>query len=65
MPVAVDPSDRIYDDFLRLLFLDAHREASALPNDIPGGIRQLSFSSRSACLDNFGETFGHEDLHTA
>jgi hypothetical protein len=35
MPVAVDTSDRIYDDFLRLLFLHTHREASALANDIP------------------------------
>jgi hypothetical protein len=26
-------SDRIYDDFLRLLFLHDHRETSALPND--------------------------------
>ena len=35
MPVAVDTSGRIYDDFLRLLFLHAHREASAVGNDIP------------------------------
>jgi hypothetical protein len=35
MPVAVDTSDRIYDDFLRLLFLYDHREVSPLPNDIP------------------------------
>jgi hypothetical protein len=35
IPVAVDTSGRIYDDFLRLLFLHAHREASALANDIP------------------------------
>ena len=35
MPVAVDTSDRIYDDFLRLLFLHTHRETSALDNDIP------------------------------
>jgi hypothetical protein len=35
MPVAVDTSGRIYDDFLSLLFLHAHREASALANDIP------------------------------
>jgi hypothetical protein len=47
IPVVVDTSDRIYDDFLRLLFLHAHREASTLTNDIPG-IRSLSFSSR--CL---------------
>jgi hypothetical protein len=46
MPVDVDTSGRIYDDFLRLLFLHAHREASSLGNDIPGGIRPLSFSSR-------------------
>ena len=35
MPVAVDTGDRIYDDFSRLLFLHAHREASALPNELP------------------------------
>ena len=35
MPVGVDTGGRIYDDFLRLLFLHAHREASALANDIP------------------------------
>jgi hypothetical protein len=35
MPVAVDTSVRIYDDFLRLLFLHAQREASALANEIP------------------------------
>ena len=28
IPVAVDTSGRIYDDFLRLLFRHAHREAS-------------------------------------
>jgi hypothetical protein len=35
MPVAVDTSGHIYDDFLRLLFLHAHREALVLANDIP------------------------------
>ncbi len=35
MTVAVDTSDRVYDDFSRLLFLHAHREASALTNEIP------------------------------
>jgi len=34
MPLAVDTSGRIYDDFLRLLFLHAHREASALANEL-------------------------------
>ena len=31
--VPVDTSDRVYDDFNRLLFLHAHREASALANE--------------------------------
>ncbi len=35
-PVTVDTSDRIYDDFLRLLFLETHREPSALANEILG-----------------------------
>jgi hypothetical protein len=35
MPLAVDTSGHIYDDFLRLLFLHAHREASALANELP------------------------------
>ena len=35
MPVAVDTSDRVYDDFSRLLFLHAHREASALTHELP------------------------------
>ncbi len=36
MPVAVDTGDCIYDDFSLLLFLHAHREASALANELPG-----------------------------
>jgi hypothetical protein len=36
MSVAVDTSDRIYEDFSRLLFLHAHREASALANGVSG-----------------------------
>ncbi len=35
MPVTVDTSGRVYDDFSRLLFLHSHREASALANEIP------------------------------
>jgi hypothetical protein len=34
MPVAVDTSGRIYDDFLRLLFLHAHREASGFSHSV-------------------------------
>jgi hypothetical protein len=48
MPVVVDTSGRIYDDFLRLLFLHDHREASTLTNEIPGQFRFL----RPGCLGN-------------
>ena len=51
MPVAVDTSGHIYDDFLRLLFLYPHREASSLTNDIPEESGQCRFL-RSACLAN-------------
>ena len=51
MSVAVDTSDHIYDDFLRLLFLHAHREASALANDIPEESGHFRFL-RAACATN-------------
>ncbi len=51
MPVGVDTSGRIYDDFLRLLFLHAHRESSALTNDIPEESGQFRFL-RAACFTN-------------
>jgi hypothetical protein len=56
MPVEVDTSGRIYDDFLRLLFLHAHREASALTNDIPesGNFRFL----HASCLLNIKGSVG-------
>ncbi len=51
MPVPVDTSVRIYDEFLRLLFLHAHREASALTNEIPEESGHFRFL-RAACLAN-------------
>ena len=51
MPVAVDTSGRIYDDFLRLLFLYAHREVSVLANDIPEESGHFRFL-HSSCLAN-------------
>jgi hypothetical protein len=59
MPVAVDTSGRIisYDDFLRLLFLHAHREASALVNDIPEESGHFRFL-RAACLVNIKGSVG-------
>ncbi len=58
MSVAVDTSDHIYDDFLRLLFLHVHREVSTLANDIPveesGHFRFL----RATCLVNIKGSVG-------
>ncbi len=57
MSVAVDTSGRIYDDFLGLLFLHAHREASDLANDIPEESSHFRFL-RSACLANIKGSVG-------
>jgi hypothetical protein len=57
MPVVVDTSVRIYDDFLRLLFLHDHREASALANDIPEESGHFRFL-RAACLGNIKGSVG-------
>ena len=57
MPVAVDTSGRDYDHFLRLLFFHAHREASALANDIPEESDHFRFL-RAACLANIKGTVG-------
>jgi hypothetical protein len=43
LPAAADTTGRVYDDFSRLLFLDAHREASALDNEIPEESGQFRF----------------------
>jgi hypothetical protein len=57
IPVAVDTSGRIYDDFSRLLFLHAHREASALANELPEESDQIRFL-RTACLANLKGSLG-------
>ena len=54
MPVVVD---RVYDDFSRLLFLHAHREASALANEIPEESDQFRFL-RAACYANIKGSVG-------
>jgi hypothetical protein len=48
IPAVVDTADRIYEDFSRLLFLHAHREASVLANEIPEESEQFRFL-RAAC----------------
>ena len=53
----VDTSGRIYDDFLRLLFLHAHREASAVGNDIPEESGHFRFL-HTACLAHIKGSVG-------
>ena len=53
IPLVVDTvtTGRLYDDFVRLLFLDAHREASALDNELPEESDQFRFL-RAVCFAN-------------
>ena len=57
MPVVVDTSGRIYDDFSRLLFLHAHREVSALANELPEESEQFRFL-HAACFANIKGSVG-------
>jgi hypothetical protein len=57
MSVTVDTSGRIYDDFSRLLFLHARREASALTNELPEESDQFRFL-HSVCLANLMGSLG-------
>jgi hypothetical protein len=57
MPVAVDISGRVHDDFSRLLFLHGHRESSALTNEIPEESEQFRFL-RAACYANIKGSVG-------
>ncbi len=43
MPVEVDTTGRIYEDFSRLLFLHDHREDSTLTNEVPEESDQFRF----------------------
>ena len=60
IPVVVDTTGRIYEDFVdfsRLLFLDAHREASALTDELPEESEQFRFL-RTTCFDNIKGSVG-------
>ncbi len=52
LPIAVSTSGRVYEDFARLLFLHAHREASILAGELPEESEQFRFlrASRLAYL---------------
>ncbi len=57
MPVAVDTSGRVYDDFSHLLFLHAHRETSSLSNEIPEESEQFRLL-RTDCYANIKGSVG-------
>ena len=57
MPLVVDTPGRLYDDFIRLLFLHAHREASALTNELPEESDPFRFLC-AACLTNVKGSVG-------
>jgi hypothetical protein len=57
IPVSVDTTGRIYEDFSRLLFLHAHREASALATEIPEESEQFRFLP-ATCFPNIKESVG-------
>ena len=51
LSLAVDTSSRLYDYFIRSFFLYAHREASALVNELPEESGQFRFL-HPTCLAN-------------
>ena len=57
IPLAVDTTGRMYDEFIRLLFLYAHREASALANELTEESDQFLFL-RVSCFANLKGAVG-------
>ena len=57
LSLAVDTAGRLYDDFIRFLFLHAHREASALASELPEESDQCRFL-HNACLANLKSSVG-------
>ena len=57
IPVTVNTSGRIYDDFVRLFFLHEHREASVLVGELPEESNQFHFL-RATRLTNLKDSVG-------
>ena len=51
LPLTVDTSDRLYDDFIPFLLLHAHREASVLDNELSEESNQFRFL-HGTCFGN-------------
>jgi hypothetical protein len=62
LPDTVSTSVRVYDDFTRLLFLHAHREASILAGELPEESEQFLFfraarlANLEGCRFNFSQS---------
>ena len=57
MPLAVDTTGRMYDEFVRLLFLYSHLEGSTLDNELPEESNQFRFLHTS-CFANLKGAVG-------
>ncbi len=57
IPLAVDTTGRMYDEFIRLLFLHSHREVSALINELPEESDKFRFLHAS-CFTNLKGVVG-------
>ena len=55
--LAVDTTGSLYDEFMRLLLLDAHRDASALANEFPEQSDLFRFL-RASCFTNLNGVVG-------
>ena len=57
MTVTASTSGRINEEFLRLLFMHAHRDDSVWAGELPGESAQFRFI-RAACLTNLKGSIG-------
>ena len=57
IPLGVDTTGRLYDDFVMLFFLHSHHEASDLPNELLEESEQFRFL-RASCFANLKGTGG-------
>ena len=57
IPLTVDTTGQLYDEFIRLLFFDTHRETSALTNEFPEESVQFR-SLRDSCFANLKSAVG-------
>ena len=63
--LAVDTSDRLYDDYIRFLFLYDHREESVFANELPEESDQFQFF-HTVCLAHLTSSFyPFSSSHTA